>query len=214
MTIKQNDIVEIAYTGKIKDGEIFDTTDTVVAKKNGINLPENNSGTITIVVGKGQLVAGIDEFLVGKSTGTFTVEVVPEKAFGFKEANLVQLIPTSKFTENNIRPVVGLHVNVDNSIGIIRSISGGRTIVDFNHPLANKDLVYDISVKRIVIDANEKLNAVLNMMHLERLSAITDDKTITITTKIELEDEAKIIIQKELKELVGYTNIVFTVKSD
>ncbi|MFS6939009.1 hypothetical protein ACDX33_11095, partial [Neisseria animaloris] len=73
-----------------------------------------------------------------------------EEAFGKRQVNLIKLVPTNIFTKQNMTPVPGLHVNLDGIYGVIRSVSGGRTIVDFNHPLSSHDLVYEVDIKRIV----------------------------------------------------------------
>ena len=57
-------------------------------------------------------------------------------------------------------------MNVDGKYGIVKSVSGGRVIVDFNHPLSSRDLVYEVEVKRIVTDKTEMVKASLDMFGL------------------------------------------------
>ncbi len=113
------------------------------------------------MVGAGQLLPGVDKGLVGKTVGTYTFDLPAEEGFGRKNPKLIQLIATSKFHEQKIAPQPGLQVEVDGAVGIVRSVAGGRTIVDFNHPLSGKEVVYTVTVKRIITDEAEKLASVL-----------------------------------------------------
>ncbi|EFK97351.1 peptidylprolyl isomerase FKBP-type, partial [sediment metagenome] len=49
--------------------------------------------------------------------------------------------------KDSIRPMPGLPVNIDGMYGIIRTVAGGRVIVDFNHPLSGKEIVYNSKLK-------------------------------------------------------------------
>ncbi|MBR9693145.1 peptidylprolyl isomerase [Candidatus Woesearchaeota archaeon] len=162
MAIKKGDFIELDYTGKVKDGNIFDTTLDSVAKEHGLN-PKAQYKPIIICVGEQQLLRGLDEYLEGKAMGKHTIEIAPEQGFGKKDTKLLTLIPASKFKNSKIRPVVGLEVNIDDHYGIIRSISGGRITVDFNHPLAGRDLTYEVEVKGLVTDPAKQVAALLDM---------------------------------------------------
>ena len=94
----------------------------------------------------------------------YTIELDAEHAFGKKNAQLIQMIPAKRFKEQKIQPVPGLRLNIDNRIGIIRSVNGGRIIVDFNHPLAGRDVTYDIEIKRIVTDKKECISSIFNAL--------------------------------------------------
>jgi FKBP-type peptidyl-prolyl cis-trans isomerase 2 len=160
MQIKTNDFIEINYVGKFKDNnEIFDLTDPKVAKEHKFN-PKLTFKPVIICVGNGDVVKGLDESLVGKEVGkVYTIEVPVDRGFGRKNPKLMRLVPTSVFIQEKINPFPGLQVTVNNSVGIIRSVSGGRTLVDFNHPYAGHDLVYDVEIIRMVEDDLEKLKS-------------------------------------------------------
>ena len=157
--IKKYDFVEIEYTGKMKeDNIIFDTTDEKVAKENNLHT-HNDFGPVIICVGEEQVLKGIDKNIEGKEIGKeHDVEIKPEDAFGNKNAKLIQLIPTNKFKQQNLHPMPGLQVNINGMVGIIKTVSGGRTLVDFNHPLAGKNLQYKIKIHKKITDDKEKLN--------------------------------------------------------
>ena len=149
--IKKHDFVEIEYTGKLKeDNIIFDTTDEKTAKEN--NLHSNTDyGPVIICVGEEQILKGLDKNIEGKEIGKeYNVDIKPEDAFGSKNAKLIQLIPTSKFKQQKIQPMPGMQLNIDGVVGTVKTVSGGRTLVDFNHPLAGKELLYKIPVYQTV----------------------------------------------------------------
>lgn len=160
-TVKKHDFVEIDYSARTKeDNALFDTTQEEVAKKEGVYEKNSHYHPAVICLGENMLLKAIEEQLIGKETGKeYIIEVKAEDAFGNKNAQLIQLIPMSKFRQQNIQPVPGLQLNIDGMFGIVKTAGGGRCYVDFNHPLAGKDLVYHVSVKRIVEDDKEKLKA-------------------------------------------------------
>ena len=150
MAIKQNDFIELDYIGRIKEGNhIFDITNKEEAKKNKIFNEKAEYGPVKVVIGEKQLVKGLEDFLIGKEVGKYTVELTSEKAFGKKNPKLMKIIPTNVFIQQNIKPFPGLQLNLDGLIGTVRSVSGGRVIMDFNHPLAGKDLTFKIKVVKI-----------------------------------------------------------------
>ncbi len=164
-TIQEGDFVEIEYTGRVKDtGFIFDTTSETVAKQYRMYNPDVNYGPITLCVGKGLVLSGLDKGLLGKEIGKeVDIEVGPQAAFGKKNPKLLKLVPAMTFKKHNIKPEVGLQVTIDNSIGVIKSISGGRVIVDFNHPLSGKELVYHVSINNKVTDVKEQVSWLLTL---------------------------------------------------
>lgn len=162
MTIKKGDFVEIDFVGKIKDtNEIFDLTKEDVAKEKNLYNPRFTYKPIVICVGEGDLIKGLDEKLVGKDKGKCTVEIKSEEGFGKKDPTLLKLVPIKIFTKENLRPFPGLNVNINGLIGTVRSVSGGRVIVDFNHPLSGKDLIFDLEIKRILKEDKEKIESIV-----------------------------------------------------
>ncbi len=165
-TIKKGDFIELDYTGRLsEDNKVFDTTLLDVAEKEGFRARQGFRPTI-ICVGEGHLLPALDDFLVGKGLGKHSCSLEAERAFGKKDAKLLKLIPLQKFREAKVQPVQGLEVNIDGHYGVIRSVSGGRVTVDFNHPLAGKDVSYELDVKRVVEKKEEQAAALLEMMGL------------------------------------------------
>lgn len=165
MPIKKKEFIELDYTGRLKDtNEVFDTTSTETAKSAQIFAKSAEYKPIVICVGESHILPGIDEFVEGKELGKYTVTLDSEKAFGKKDSTLIKMIPTTKFEEQGIKPIVNLRLNIDGMVGMVKSVSSGRTVVDFNHPLAGKDVVYELKLNKVVTDKKVQLESVLKVM--------------------------------------------------
>ncbi|PIN86947.1 hypothetical protein COV19_02000 [Candidatus Woesearchaeota archaeon CG10_big_fil_rev_8_21_14_0_10_44_13] len=208
--IKKGDFIEIDYIGSLKsDGTIFDTTDKGVSKKEGFYNEGQEYGPAIICVGEHNIVKGIDKELEGKETKTeYLIDISPEEGFGRKSAKLIQLVSTSKFLKQNINPMPGLQVNIDGNLGTIKSVSGGRTLVDFNHPLSSHELKYKIRVNRIVHDDKEKLRSLLAIqLSMKKndieVSEIKEGKAAVKTRKkLNMPKEITEILSKKANELI------------
>lgn len=191
--IKKRDFVEIGYTGTIKDNNsVFDKSEKLV-----------------ICVGENSLPKGLEEQIIGKETGMeYHFEISPDNAFGQKDTKLIQMIPVSKFRQQGIQPVLGLQLNIDGIFGVVRTVSGGRCLVDFNHPLAGRDLVYDVNIKKLVEDDKEKLDSLINL-HLNIKDAEIGESantSVSIKTKQPVPKQA----QEEFKKIVA--NLIPAIK--
>ena len=186
--IKKGDFVKIEYTGKVKsDDYIFDTTSKEVATNNGIFNSQATYGPVTVCIGTSMVIKGLEDALIGKELGFEGVVDVPaDDAFGKKDPKLLKLIPTSKFKKHNVNPQPGLQVDVDGSIGFVRTVTGGRTIVDFNHPLSGKELEYNVKILNKVSDLKEQISSILTM----KLNLKPDNYIVDVVEK-----EAKITLK-------------------
>ncbi len=198
MTIKKGDFIELDYTARIADDkQVYDTTILKEAEKAGLvhehshdksydHSHEDEYKPIQICVGEKHVLPGLDKKLEGLSLGKHEVNLPVDKAFGKKNPKQLRLIPMSVFKKQNIQPYIGLQLNIDNQLGTVRNVSGGRVIVDFNHPLAGKEVTYDVDIKRKIDGKEEQIKAILNIVKIPY-------------EKIELnEDNAKIILQQEI----------------
>ncbi len=169
MKIQDRDFIEIDFTGKIKNGEIFDSTFKEELEK--LHLGHNHEITakpFVFCIGQGMFLDSLDKFLIGKNFGEeYSIELSPEQAFGNRQSNFVQKIPLKIFREQNINPIQGATLNFDGRIGKILAISGGRVIVDFNNPLAGKFVQYHIKILRKIENLNEKIKS-LNEFYFRR----------------------------------------------
>lgn len=177
MEVKLYDFIEINYVGRFKDNnQIFDLTDAKIAKENNFN-PKVSFKPITICVGNGDVVKGLDDALVRKEVGkVYTIDVPVDLGFGKKNPKMIKLIPTSTFVKEKINPMPGLQVTVNNMFGVVRSVGGGRTLVDFNHPYAGHDLVYEVEIIRKLEDDAEKLKSFFDLhFNMKNLNIKIDD---------------------------------------
>jgi len=167
MAIKEGDFIRINYTGKVQEtGEVFDTTVKEVAEEAEIYSEKKTYGPIVIAVGVGHVLKGLDAGLVGMEEGEEkTIEVSPEEGFGARDPKLLQLIPMREFKKQNMKPQVGMNITMEGHTGKIRSISGGRVTVDFNHEFAGKTLLYDVEVEKIIEDDLEKIYGIIELQY-------------------------------------------------
>ena len=151
------DFIKISYTGRLKDGKIFDTTEEDVARKENIHDSKRIYKPIP-VVGEGQVVAGLEDALKAMKVGDRrTVEVPPEKGYGQRSPALIQLVPMKFFKDQRINPIPGLPVEIDGRPGRVQTVAGGRVRVDFNSDLAGKMLVFDVQVTEKAGSDEEKV---------------------------------------------------------
>ena len=158
MSIKQGDFIEIEFIGKTQDNEIFDTNIQEEAKKLGRKLQEDKT---IICIGEEMLLKAIDEFLIGKELGKYILSLPPEKAFGLRKKELIKIMPMSVFKNSQYKPQVGMLFTFDNLIGKINAMSGGRVVVDFNNPIAGKNVSYELYAKSEIKDENEKVKSLM-----------------------------------------------------
>ena len=218
-TIKENDFVELDYTGRVVDGgEVFDTTSASVAKESGIFDEHMAYGPAVVCIGKRHLVIGLDKQLVGKEIGkSYTIKLPAEEAFGKKNGKLIQLVSTAKFRQQQMTPFPGMRVNIDGIVGTVRTVAGGRTIVDFNHPLSGKEIEYEVTVKRIIADLSEKINAMLRLVGISANAvkvSVTTDGSASIEFPQEVPEELKKDMEEKLKSTIPeLKGVSFTVKA-
>lgn len=180
--IKEKDFIEIEFTGKIKDGDVFDSTKKEELEKlhaGHDHLAE--AKPFIFCLGQGMFLKALDDFLIGKETGKdHEIELEPEQAFGKRNPSLVQRIPISIFKEQKVNPVPGVVFNFDGRIGKILTVSGGRVMVDFNHSLAGKTLVYKIKILRKVTNLDEKIKALNEFFFRKEFKFEVKDKKLII----------------------------------
>lgn len=215
LTIKKKDFVQVEYVGKV-DGKIFDLTDEALAKKEGIYKEEMLYGPITVVVGAGHLIKGLDKSLEGKNVGdSYDIEIQPGDGFGSKNPKLLKIVPQSAFKDQKIKPQVGMQLNIDGIIGAIVSVSSGRIVIDFNHPLSGKILNYHMKVKKIITEKKEqvaKLFETYTNLDSEKVKVETTDKTVKIiyNSEKDLNEKAKEVITEDIKKYTGFETVEIT----
>jgi FKBP-type peptidyl-prolyl cis-trans isomerase 2 len=203
MQVREGDFVRIEYTGKIMDtGAVFDTTSEKLAKTGNIFNEKSFYGPIVICLGKGQLLPGLEKEIAGKETGkNYNIELTAERGFGKKDGKLLKLIATTKFLKQGIRPVPGLSVNIDGLMGTVRTVTGGRTIVDFNHPMAGQNLMYDLMIIEKLEDLGAKLDGLLKFeLGTIKYDTKLEEGKLCIKVPKEFPAEIKLRLGERIKE--------------
>jgi peptidylprolyl isomerase len=159
MPVKPGDFLLVNFTLKVKEsGETVDTTYDAVAKDAHIHRQDSTYGPRFIILGEGWLPKGLEDSLVGVDTGkATTVELAPDKGFGNRDPAKMRLVPLRRFRDKGIDPVPGAQIEFDGRPAVVRAVGAGRVQVDYNHPLAGRTLIYDVSVEKVLEDENEKI---------------------------------------------------------
>ncbi len=211
--IKLHDFIELNYTGKLADGTIFDTTEEKTAKEN--NLPRENRtfSPAIICVGEKQILPGLDDKLIDKEIGNeYVIELKPEEAFGKRDIKKIKIVPISTFKEHKVQPQPGLQIDVDGEFGTIKSVSGGRIIVNFNHPLAGKEIIYTLKINRRITDEKEKAVAFLYAtLQIPKKDIKVEDKEgkVLVTLPFDLPQPVTDALAKKLAEIAAIKDISF-----
>lgn len=213
MALNEGDFITLTYTAKTKEGSVFDTTDKALAEKEGLG-ERGPFGPQTICLGQGFLLMGLEKKLEGKDIGKHTIELAPVEAFGRKDPKRIRLFPTNKFIEQQVLPEPGTLVNMDGVVGMIKTVSGGRTTVDFNHPLAGKEVVYDVDVQAIVTDPAEKLKTIATHTFGPEVPTSVKDGVATMTLARKLPDPLAEQFKKKIITLTGVKDVVFEAKEE
>lgn len=188
MVLQKKDFIEIFFTGKTKEGEIFDSNIKEDLKKASL---DSESKSLIFCLGEGMFLNAVDEFLIGKELGNYSLNLLPENAFGKRNSSLVQVFPARVFKEHKVNPIPGTMFSFDGKLAKIISVSGGRIMVDFNNPLAGKEVNYKIQVIRKVEDINEKVKALNEFLFRRNI-------------EFEIKENKLILkVEKELAKFVG-----------
>ncbi|MCK4327223.1 MAG: peptidylprolyl isomerase [Candidatus Diapherotrites archaeon] len=187
MGVKEGDFVLLDYTGST-DGKVFDTTVEGAAKKNSIYIKEQVYKPLVIVAGKGDLIPGLDNALIGmEKGGEKKLTIPPEEAYGPRDPKLIKIVPLKIFTDNKLNPFPGMPVQLDNMTARVQSVSGGRVRVDFNHELAGRTLDFEIKLVDVLAKTEEKVRALASQFFGEKdLKLELKGKKVIATPKTEL----------------------------
>jgi len=164
MPFEKSDLVLIDYVAKVKEtGEVFDTTIEDVAKKEKLYKEGEIYEPKLVAVGEGWMLKALDESLINlEPNKTTPVEIPPEKAFGSRDPEKVRLVPLRRLIAKGITPQLGMRVEVEGKLAVVRTMGAGRVQLDFNPPLAGKTLVYEVTVQKKLETKEEKINALIH----------------------------------------------------
>jgi peptidylprolyl isomerase len=164
MALQKGDFILLDYIAKVKEtGEVFDTTIEEVAKKERLYKEGEIYEPKLVVIGEGWVLKALDESLTNMEVGkTEAVEIPPGKAFGARDPEKVRRVPLRHLTAKGITPTLGMRLEYDGKMAVVRAIGAGRVLLDFNPPLAGKTLVYEVTVKKKLETAEEKIAALIH----------------------------------------------------
>lgn len=162
MTLEKGDMVLVNYIGK-SDGEIFDLTVENEAREEGLHREDRDYSPIPVLIGEQYVIEGFEDALLDMDVGDETeVEIDSDRAYGARDSDKIETYPEKEFKKQDVQVRVGEEVMIGNQRGKVLSKGSGRVKIDFNHPLAGKDLEYWIEVKEKVEDDEEKAEYIYN----------------------------------------------------
>lgn len=137
---KKGDKVKVHYTGKLTDGSVFDTS--------------QDREPLEFEIGAGMMIAGFDQAVTGMKVGDKkTAELSADEAYGQKNDEMVVEVPKAQLPED-LKPEVGQQLGMQQPNGqnipvVVTKVEEETIEIDANHPLAGKDLVFDIELVEI-----------------------------------------------------------------
>lgn len=193
--LTKNDFIEIEFTGKITGtDEVFDTNIKTDLPKDS---KQKEPKPLILSVGHKMLPLGFDNDLIGKELSKkYTVDLKPEDAFGKRNPQAVRMIPTKHFHEQKINPERGMKLALDGQLVKILSSDRGRTLVDFNNPLAGKPVTYTYKINKIITDQKQKINALQDFLFRKTFDFEAKDKTIIFKVQKQMEPFVKMFAPK------------------
>lgn len=137
---KQGDTVKVHYTGKLDDGTVFDSS--------------AGRDPLEFTVGSGQLIAGFDAGVTGMSIGeSKTVQIPSADAYGPHHEEMVIAVGREEFPPD-LAPAIGDQLQMRHDTGQIMmvtviEVSDANVTLDANHPLAGKDLTFELELVEV-----------------------------------------------------------------
>ena len=138
--VKGSDVVKVHYTGKLADGQVFDSS--------------LQREPLQVELGKGQLIPGFENALIDMAVNEKkTVTITKEEAYGDVQQELFQKVPKTQLPEE-IKPEVGVILVASRPDGSeqqlrVSEVNEDHIIVDANHPLAGQTLEFDLELLEI-----------------------------------------------------------------
>jgi peptidylprolyl isomerase len=137
----KGDTIKVHYTGKLEDGNVFDTS--------------KEGDPLEFVIGAGNLLKDFEDATVGLVEGqSTTVQIPADNAYGPYREDLLLVVPKDQVPPE-VEQVVGGTLFIECEDGVmlpvtIKDIAEETITLDSNHQLAGKDLIFDIELVEIV----------------------------------------------------------------
>lgn len=152
MPISAGDAVTFEFTGRLSDGTVFDTSRESVAAEAGLAdaQPDREFAPLTVEVGTGAVIEGLEDALIGlESGGSATVSVPPEQGYGEWHEERVEEFDSEEFNQmvGDQRPAEGDFIETEEG-QLAEIVHVGEEVVriDFNHALAGETLEFDLEI--------------------------------------------------------------------
>lgn len=135
--VREGDVVHVHYTGKLQEGEVFDSS--------------QEKEPLQLKVGEGKIIPGFEQALIGMQPGEKkTFDLAPEEAFGDRKDELVHVIER-KQVPPDLKLEVGMQLALEAQgqepiPAQVVDLSETTVTLDTNHPLAGKALTFEIDV--------------------------------------------------------------------
>jgi FKBP-type peptidyl-prolyl cis-trans isomerase SlpA len=140
MKVKANDKVKVHYKGSLSDGVMFDSSE--------------GRDPLEFTIGSGQIIPGFENGVIGMQVDeSKTLNIPAAEAYGQPKAELILEVPKSQLPPE-INPEIGLQLMSQTPDGqqtplLVTEVKEDSIIVDANHPLAGKDLTFEITLVSI-----------------------------------------------------------------
>jgi peptidylprolyl isomerase len=140
MAVQTGDTVKVNYTGRLLDGTVFDSSE--------------GRGPLQFTVGEGNLIKDFETAVLGMSPGdTKTVQIEAGNAYGPRQDGLVFVIPRAQIPEGldpQLNQPYQLQGSDGQTLAVLVTDAGEESVTfDGNHPLAGKDLEFDIELVEV-----------------------------------------------------------------
>jgi FKBP-type peptidyl-prolyl cis-trans isomerase 2 len=138
--VKENNTVKVNYTGKLSDGQVFDSSE--------------GKEPIEFTLGQGRLIPGFEKGLIDMGLNEKkTITIPKEEAYGEVNKDLIQEVKKSELPQE-MAPEVGMGLVSKSPDGqemnlLVIEVKEETIVIDGNHPLAGKELIFDLEVLEI-----------------------------------------------------------------
>lgn len=122
----------------------------VVTDKDSDEILDKNTQPFSFILGRNQVVVGLENALIDKAIGDkFKVEIAPKDAYGEKNSDFMQEVPKEQFSGIELikgMTLYGQTEDGDTAQVVVSEIGENSVIIDYNHPLAGKTLLFEVEI--------------------------------------------------------------------
>ena len=146
--VKEGDKVKVHYTGRLEGGEVFDSSECFEDECGC------DTGPMEFTIGEGSVIPGFEEAVIGMSPGeTKTVTIPVDDAYGQRIEEMVAVVERDNLPPD-MTPEPGMRLEVTQEDGqvfpvVITEVTDTQVTIDANHPLAGRDLTFDLRLVEI-----------------------------------------------------------------